>query len=261
MKKILFLVATAAAISSCKKDDPATFDANSKGDITIEFDNIVGSSDLQLNTGTYTNASGEAFKVTTLKYYVSNFKFTKTDGTIYTVPQDSSYFLIDESNAASHEPTLSIPEGEYKAVSFMVGVDSLRNTMDISRRTGILDPTTTGMYWGWNSGYIHLMLEGTSPASTQVGNVFQYHIGLFGGMTSPTINNTRTVTLDLTARGTANVKKGKDTDVHLMADILKLFSGSSNLSIAAVSAVHGEANSAAIANNYAAMFTHDHTHN
>lgn len=261
MKKILLFAAIAAAVSSCKKDDPTTFDSNSKGDISIEFDNIVGSSDLQLNTGTYTNASGEAFKVTTLKYYVSNFKFTKTDGTIYTVPQDSSYFLIDESNAASHEPTFSIPEGEYKAVSFMVGVDSLRNTMDISRRTGVLDPTTTGMYWGWNSGYIHLMLEGTSPASTQTGNVFQYHIGLFGGMTSPTINNTRRVTLDLTARGTANVKKGKDTDVHLMADILKLFGGSSNLSIAAVSAVHGEANSAPIANNYAAMFTHDHTHN
>ena len=261
MKKILLLAVIAATVSSCKKDDPATFDANTRGDITIEFDNIAGSSDLQLNTGTYTNASGEAFKVTTLKYYVSNFKFTKTDGTVYTVPQDSSYFLIDESNAASHEPVFSIPEGQYKAVSFMVGVDSLRNTMDISRRTGVLDPTTSGMYWSWNSGYIHLMLEGTSPASAQTGNVFQYHIGLFGGMTSATINNTRTVSLDLSARGVANVKKGKDTDVHLMADILKLFSGSSNLSIAAVSAVHGAANSAAIANNYAAMFTHDHTHN
>lgn len=261
MKKILLFAAIAATVTSCKKDDPITFDADSKGELTIEFDNIAGAADLQLNTGTYTNAAGEAFKVSTLKYYVSNFKFTKTDGTIYTVPQDNSYFLIDESRADSREPVFSIPEGEYKAVSFMVGVDSLRNTMDISRRTGVLDPTATGMYWGWNSGYIHLMLEGTSPASPQTGNIFQYHIGLFGGMTSATINNTRTVTLDLTARGKANVKKGKDTDVHLMADILKLFHGSSNLSIAAVSAVHGEANSASIANNYASMFTHDHTHN
>lgn len=263
MKKILFLsIAAATFFTSCKKED-TNLDSNTKGDISVEFDNIAGSADLQLGTATYTNAAGEAFKITKLKYFVSNFSFTKTDGTVYTVPQDDSYFLIDESLASSHEAELKIPEGEYKSVSFMVGVDSLRNTMDLSKRTGVLDPTGTaaGMYWSWNSGYIHFMIEGTSPASTQTGNVFQYHIGLFGGYSTPTINNTRRVTLDLTARGTAIVKNGKSCDVHLMTDVLKVFNGASNLSIAAVSAIHGEANSAAVANNIAAMFTHDHTHN
>ena len=261
MKKIFLIAASSAILISCKKDDTTGYDPNLKGEIAVEFDNVAGGADLQLNTGTYTNASGEAFKVTTLKYYVSNFIFTKTDGTTYTVPQDDSYFLVDESNAATHAPAMDIPEGEYKTVSFMVGVDSLRNTMDISKRTGVLDPTTSGMYWGWNSGYIHLMLEGTSPASTQAGNIFQYHIGLFGGMTSATINNTRRVTLDLTARGNAIIKNGKSSDVHLMVDILKVFTGTSNVSLATVSAVHGAANSAPIADNYARMFTHDHTHN
>lgn len=261
MKKILVIAACAAIFVSCKKDNSDDYNPNVKGEIAIEFDNIAGGTDLQLNTGNYTNALGEAFKVTTLKYYVSNFTFTKTDGTVYTVPQDDSYFLVDESNTTTHTPTMNIPEGEYKTISFMVGVDSLRNTMDISDRTGVLDPTTSGMYWGWNSGYIHLMMEGTSPASTQAGNVFQYHIGLFGGMTSATINNTRRVTLDLTARGNAIVKNGKSTDVHLMVDILKVFTGTSSVSLATVSAVHGAANSAPIADNYARMFTHDHTHN
>ncbi|MFC4262855.1 MbnP family protein [Ferruginibacter yonginensis] len=265
MKKLFFVaIAATSLFTSCKKTDtPISTDMNATGKIAVEFDNVVGASDLQLNTGTYTNASNESFKVTTLKYFVSNFSFTKTDGTVITIPQKESYFLIDESIDASHAPEFTLPVGQYKSVCFMVGVDSLRNTKDISERTGVLDPATTaaGMYWSWNSGYIHFKLEGTSSASPQTGNIFQYHIGLFGGYTSPTINNTRIVTLDLSARGIAVVKKDNTSDVHLFADILKVFTGNTNVSIASVSAVHGATNSANIANNYKAMFTHDHTHN
>jgi hypothetical protein len=115
----------------------------------VEFDNIAGSSDLQLNTGTYTNSSGENFTVTKLKYYVSNFVLTNVNGLFILCQQDSCYFLIDEADEDTHEPVLHIPEGEYKTLQFTLGVDSLRSTMDISQRTGVLDPTGAGagMYW------------------------------------------------------------------------------------------------------------------
>jgi hypothetical protein len=264
MKRIFSLIAlTTILFTSCKKDTVETYDTNVKASLSIEFDNIVGSSDLQLNTGNYTNAIGEAYKITTLKYFVSNFTLTKSDGSIYTIPQDSSYFLIDESVASSLKPTLKVPEGEYSSISFIVGVDSLRNTKDISQRTGVLDPTgaASGMYWSWNSGYIFFKLEGTAASSPQTGNVFQYHIGLFGGYTTPTINNLKTVTLNLTARGVPKVKANKATNVHLMADVSKVFTGTSNISFTTTSSVHGATGSAAIANNYAAMFKHDHTEN
>ena len=119
------------------------------------------------------------------------------------MPQASSYFLIDESNVAAHEAELSIPEGEYKTLSFVLGVDSLRNTMDVSQRTGVLDVSgaATDMYWSWNSGYIFFKMDGTSPAIPAMGGVFQYHVGGFGGYSSPQPNNLRTITLDLTTRG------------------------------------------------------------
>ncbi len=261
MKHIIILATTITLFfTSCKKDSTPEYDANAKGELSVEFDNIAGSSDLQLNTGSYTNASGESFKVTKLKYFVSNFKLTKTDGTVYTVPQDSCYFLIDESDANRHEAELKVPEGEYKTLSFVLGVDSLRNTMDVSKRTGDLDPTGTGadMYWTWNSGYIFFKMEGTSPASAMG---YMYHIGGFGGYTSATINNIKTITLDLTARGTAKVKSSKSTNIHLMADILKAFTGTANVSIAANSMVMFTGYSTTIANNYATMFRHDHTEN
>ncbi len=248
---------------SCKKDGVSPYNPNTKAALSVEFDNIAGSSDLQLNTGSYTNASGETFTVTKLKYYVSNFILTKTDGTVYTVPQDSCYFLIDESDDTEHAPVLSVPEGEYKTLSFVVGVDSLRNTKDISERTGALDPTGEGadMYWGWNSGYIFFKLEGTSPASASMGNSFMYHIGGFGGYTSPTINNIKTITLDLTERGVPQVKAGKETNIHLMVDILKMFNGSPDISIAAYPMLMFDPYSTNIANNYTQMFRHDHTEN
>ena len=261
MRRIFFPILSAAIImSSCKKDDPAQYNPNVKGPLSVEFDNIAGSADLQLNTGTYTNAAGESFTVTKLKYYVSNFILTRTDGTVYTVPQDDSYFLVDESDATTHEPELEVPEGEYKTLTFTVGVDSLRSTMDVGHRTGVLDPTAAGgdMYWTWNSGYIFFKMEGTSPASSMG---FMYHIGGFGGYSSSTINNIKTITLDLTARGVPQVKSGKQTNIHLMVDILKMFNGTSNVSIAANPMVMFDPYSTTIANNYTAMFRHDHTEN
>jgi hypothetical protein len=264
MKSILSLSAILILVfTSCQKEDVGQFDTNLKAPMSVEFDNIAGSEDLQLNTGSYSNAAGETFNVAKLKYYVSNFVVTKTDGTLYTVPQDSCYFLIDESDAGTHEPVLKVPEGEYKAISFVLGVDSLKSTKDISERLGVLDPTSVGgdMYWSWNSGYVFLKMEGTSSSSTSMGGTFMYHIGGFGGYQTPTINNLKTITLDLTARGMPQVKSGKETNIHLMVDILKLFNGSSNISIAAHPMSMFDDYSPVIANNYTAMFKHDHTEN
>ncbi|MEO5944002.1 MAG: MbnP family protein [Ferruginibacter sp.] len=264
MKHLLFPIFSGIILfSSCKKEDAPQYNANAKADLSVEFDNVVGSSDLQLNTATYTNAAGESFKITKLKYYVSNFVLTNVNGTVYTVPQDSCYFLIDESIASTHEPILKVPEGEYKTLTFTVGVDSLRNTMDISKRTGVLDSTATAsdMYWSWNSGYIFFKIEGTSPAVTAAGNIFQYHIGGFGGYNTATTNNLKTITLDLTARGIPQVKTGKETNVHLFVDVLKAFNGTTNMSFATIAMIHSATPGQPVANNYTAMFRHDHTEN
>ncbi len=124
-------------------------------------------------------------------------------------------------------------------------------------RTGVLNPTSGGdMYWGSDSGYIFLNMEGASTASAN--GEFMYHIG---GYSSSTINNIKTVNLDLTARGVPQVKASKETNIHLLVDILKLFDGSTKLSIAEHPTVIFDAYSTIIANNYTAMFRHDHTEN
>lgn len=254
--------------ASCKKDDVVPAGANGQQAVlSIQFDNIMGDKNLQLNTVAYTNAAGEDFKVSMLRYFVSNIKVKSTSGQEYVVPQDSSYFLVSEDDAASQFVKVRVPVGEYSSLSFVLGVDSLRSTMDISKRTGVLDPTggmDDGMYWGWNSGYIFFKMEGTSslaPADPSGQNKFRYHIGGFGGYNAPTINNIKTIVVDLTAGGIAKVMQDREANIHLMVDVLKMFNGPTNVSIASNPTVMFSDFSTKVAGNYAHMFTHDHTEN
>jgi len=271
MKIVMFTIQTLLlllALQSCKKDSNNTsFNEGTKATLSIEFDNIVGGQNLQLNTGSYTNASGETFSVSLLQYFISNISVKKADGTVYTVPQDSSYFLIKESDPTTRFAKVKVPEGEYTSLTFTLGVDSLRSTKDISERKGVLDPSggmEDGMYWGWNSGYIFFKMEGISqqaPVDPTGQNKFRYHIGGFGGYSAPTINNIKSFTVDLNAGGVAKVRSGRESNVHLMADISKVFNGSTSVSIAANPTVMFSAYSVHIANNFSGMFRHDHTEN
>ena len=180
------------------------------------------------------------------------------------MPQDSSYFLIRQADSSSSLITLkNVPAGSYKAVSFVLGVDSLRSTMDISKRTGALDPAgdhtgANGMYWSWNSGYIFMKLEGTSPAAPVDAtgkNNFRYHIGFFGGRDTKTINNLKTITIPF-GTDIAQVAPLREPRVLIYADVLKIFDGPTPLSIKAYPEVMVSPYSVNVAANYAQMFSY-----
>jgi len=266
---VLALISVTFFSFSCDKNEDGEFSPTDKGAIVLEFDNVVGSQNLQLNgPQTYTNANGDQFNVTLLNYYISNIKLKNSDGSTYTVLQDSSYFLVKESNKASQLLKINnVPAGDYTEVTFTVGVDSTRNTMDLSKRTGILDPANNSgednMYWSWNSGYIFFKIEGLSPQATAdaAGNKkFRYHIGGYGGLNSKTINNIKVITRSFGTEK-ATVRTNLSPQVHIVADLLKFFGGSTKVSIAANSAVHFAPFSVNLANNYTEMFTVHHVHN
>lgn len=249
-----------ALLSGCGDDQ---VNSGETGSIRIEFDNHAGEEDLAFNTD-YTNSSGETFRVTSLNYYISNIRLITTSGTAFVVPQDSSYFLIREDDGESHVVTLNnVPAGDYNAITFMIGVDSLRSTMDISKRSGVLDPAQggDGMYWAWNTGYIFFKIEGTSPAAPpDQENKFYYHIGGYGGSDSPTLNNIRETTVSMNG-ARAEVRANRSPQVHLHVDVLQLFENPTTISIADYPSVMFSDFSTTISANYVNMFSFDHVHN
>lgn len=253
------------AFVACQKDDPDAFGTTDKNSVNLEFDNRLGGQKLVLGQTTAKNGSGEDLTLTTFNYFISNVSLTKDDGTEVKFPDQ--YFLIRQADAASLVATLKdVPAGNYKTVSFTVGVDSARSVADVTKRTGVLDVASygdDGMYWTWLSGYIFMKMEGTSPvvpADPTGQRIFKLHVGGYGGFAAPAPNNLRRVTLPM---GGELVKVRKDVapDIHLFVDALKVFDGTTKISLATTSLVHSPAQARPIADNYKTMFVVDHVHN
>lgn len=258
----LALFASIFIIPACK-NDPNGDEITGFGSVEIEFDNQADGSSLVFGKN-YINAAGESLQFTLFNYYISNVVLIKADGTRFVVPKDKSYFLCKHEEPSTRLLEISdVPAGDYTGLEFMVGVDSAKSVSPIEQRIGVLDPAVgaNGHYWSWNAGYIFMKVEGTSPAASTPENKFEYHIGLFGGFNSPTINNLKTI--KLTVPGTAaKVREGEHAPhFHLFVDALEIFKNPAVLSIATNPAAHADPFSATIANNYADMFQIDHVHN
>ncbi|RZK37530.1 MAG: hypothetical protein EOO90_24970 [Pedobacter sp.] len=240
------------AFTSCKKEE--VVNTAEKGTFTLEFENQVNGAPLVLNTQNYTNAIGESFNISTFKYYVSNIKLTKTDGSIYVIPE--SYILMDAAKPSSLLNNLQdIPTGDYTNISFTIGVDKERNLA--GAQTGALDPAL-GMFWTWNSGYIFVKFEGTSPQSTASDRSLTFHIG---GIVDP--NNTiRAFSSDFSTGNPLRIRANKNPQVHFVVNAGSLFKGKQNISFAQLNFTMGGANAVLVANNYVnGLFEFEHIHN
>ena len=151
------------------------FNQSNSVSVKIIFVNKVKGSKIFLNDSVYINPFGEKYTISKLRYYVSNIELKNTNNFF---KENNSYHLIDESEPESQTIKISIPEGNYNELQFLLGVDSLHNVS--GAQTDDLDPTKD-MFWTWNSGYVMAKMEGNSPVSKLVNKKFEYHIGGFSG--------------------------------------------------------------------------------
>jgi hypothetical protein len=136
-------------LTSCKKEEAACL-------VRLNFDHLVQGQDLQLNDTWYTCAAGHKFQVARLKYYVSNFTLTDTDGGVFET-KEVHYRDVEKPDTRSF--TLKdVPKGEYAFISFVFGLDEVTNV------DGGLPNTTTNINMEWpipgDQGYHYMKLEG-----------------------------------------------------------------------------------------------------
>jgi hypothetical protein len=257
---ITTLALLALSLSNCKKDtvtapapEPEAPQPAIAGNLKLEFEAMVGDSNLVFNTETYTNQAGNTFNVTMYRYYISNIKIIKMDNSVWAEP--NSYHLIDHSNPASTSLMLAnVPFGNYKAIEFMIGVDSARNNS--GAQTGALD-AANGMFWSWSTGYIMAKMEGTSPQSAAVANKLTFHVGGFSGsnkvmrIASPSFNN-----------DTAKVTVSASPTIYISSNLLEWFQTPTPVDFSTLHTIHmGGPTAKTIADNYADMFSVEHIHN
>jgi hypothetical protein len=256
-----FAIALFATAACTKPTDPiAPPTPETKGTLRLTIDSQVNgvAADFGID---YTNSHGDTFQITKLNYYLSNFIFIKADGSEYKVPKDSCYFLVSQDNAESHNLVFrNVPSGEYKAVKFTLGIDSLKSVSNVNSFVGVLDPAhgAQDMYWGWNEGYIFFKLEGTSPqipTDINGNHPFAYHVGGFG----IGINNLKKYNLPFGAQ-TLAVGPTYAHILHVVADVGEVFKTPNTVSIFQLPNTAFDSLSLIVSANYADMFRTDHIH-
>ncbi len=201
--------------------DAEELNAQQAFSVAIHFTNKVANDTLELGNE-YKNSFNEPYTVLQFKYYISNISFTTNDGGSV---KDEGYYLINEVDSTSKTITLTANKNSLNTLSFLIGVDSVRNVS--GTQTGALDPTN-GMFWTWNSGYIMAKLEATSPLSKSPNNGASYHIGGF----KFNQDATRRVTLKFPGDKEIQLSKEKTTTIFIEADVNKWFNGKHELKIA-----------------------------
>ncbi|MEP7277916.1 MAG: MbnP family protein [Bacteroidota bacterium] len=178
---LLFVFMLALLAASCSKEYSSSGLAKSPVEdsfnLRIDFKPMVDTLALHFDS-TYTNYWNESYTVSAFKFYVSKFDLINTDSNqVYHLNTDK-YFLVDAADSTTWSVKLLATPFTYNRISFLIGVDSLRNIS--GAHTGALD-STKGMFWNRTDGYIMAKLEGKSPLSSMGGNKFNYTIGGFSG--------------------------------------------------------------------------------
>ena len=226
---LLSLAFLALSLNSCKKDKDKE-QGNSPqavGNCSVKLaHNWEGAANpFFMHTEYINHLNNDSLTFTTLKYYISNIKLKKSDGSWYVQPD--SYYLVDPTDNAIISINLSgIPVGDYTDLEYTFGVDSLKNVS--GAQAGALSPSH-GMFWNWNTGYIMSKAEGTSPNSTY--GSFAFHLGGFSGINSVVL----TRTINLSGLNTMTVSSGSSTEIGISVDVSKMVS--SGLSLAETSSI------------------------
>lgn len=192
---------------------------------------------------TYTNPFGEDYTVQKFRFYITQVELKdSTDMSVQFFPDD--YFLIDAGDTATQTIAIPLSIKHITSVSFMIGVDSSANVGGTQQ--GALDPAN-GMFWTWNTGYIMLKLQATSPAAKVPANSFTYDVGGFK-------------TGENVARKVGFfIRHGINQAVHNIifnVDINKIFEGDHSIKIAEHPMCHEPgALAMQLADNYGGMFS------
>lgn len=231
---ILLVVLSSLVFTSCTKEkgctDPKALNYNpdakesdgsckyavstpsAKATFNIDIHQHFGSADMDTSS-IFSLPSGQRFRMSTIRYYLSNFRLVKADNSEVAIPE--SYLLVQPSIG-----TYSLGEvepGTYTKIKFFVGIDSVTNsggTMPVDRPAGHpLALQNPSMFWSWSTGYIFMKFEGladTIPTGTLNQN-FSWHIG--------TNEMLRTVEIPLS---NFTLTAGQTNEIHIKSDLNEL---------------------------------------
>lgn len=181
---LLFLIVN---ISSCKKKiNNSNSQTNKYTTASFTFHIENSNNAFQWDSIININAAGNPFSLKKLNLFISNFELKQNNGITFT---SNDVFYIDPLISNKSTFTLdSLLDGTYSSISFLVGIDSIKNVAyGLSNSTDNINmiwPTAMG------GGYHFLKMEGYFKDSNNVQQGYALHLGKNANLTKVTLNCT-----------------------------------------------------------------------
>jgi hypothetical protein len=258
-------------LSSCQEQiDPVL---EEKGEMIVKFDNYVGNQTMVIdNVGSsnfrYANGKGQSFNITRFGYYISHVKLEGPNGELFADEMNASadasqikgYYRVVQGEPDTYNIHLKdVPAGRYNKITFTLGVRE--DGIQEGAVGGILDRAAGGWFWNWNSGFIHYMFEGHSPASPRDEQHLRLHIGGWKSIPGVDGNPQRffdnNVEISLLFDATVRVNQTMRPSPHIHMDLLKVLG---DADFALQNNIHSPSEGVSFAQRIKNAFVVDHTH-
>ncbi len=174
----LVLIMCAIVFFSCRKHKEDTTPPTPMGTIGFHLHTNIDTTETDSGVVVINNITHQKYQLDVAQFYISGVVAYKADGTAE--PVNNAYLL---KNINQEEYIIGqVPTGNYKSISFNVGIDAAHNSVDPSNLTGVLGIQNPSMWFGWQwQGYIFMNVQGRADTTTnlsgQADKAFTYQLG------------------------------------------------------------------------------------
>ncbi|MCK9423717.1 MAG: hypothetical protein M0Q38_14085 [Bacteroidales bacterium] len=160
--------------SACKKSEEGTIPS---GNVIFTVQHYVDGTILHENKLIYTNAAGNQYLITEVKYFISDITFYYQGRARTMVRQGKDIFYIDEDIPETKILRFSekIPAGSYDSITFIFGIPEAKNKSFM-----FVNPPEVNMAWPQvlGGGYHYMMMNGKWKDRSEVIQPFNFHLGI-----------------------------------------------------------------------------------
>jgi hypothetical protein len=180
---LFVLCAIFAVINACgRKSD--------NGKLLIQFEHRINGQALVKDQMIYTNAAGNHYEISGLKYFISDVKLHRHDGSTVMISSEkpARYVDIDIPGTLIWQVNDEIPAEAYDSISFTFGLNEQQN-----KSNTFVNPPESNMAWPevLGGGYHFMMMDGWFSNSQDIRSPFNFHLGTgqiyVGGMETKNI--------------------------------------------------------------------------
>lgn len=150
--------------------------ANIRADsVHLAFQHSVNGNPLILDSLRYQTAADETYSISRFSYLLSNFMIQRDAGDWIDLPD--SFAWVDVAARRNRIALDSVPEGDFQAIRFDVGLTATVNHSDPNRYAARhpLNSSLNQLHWNWQTGYIFLALEGMYRTAAGELSGYVYH--------------------------------------------------------------------------------------